>query len=85
MSDIYDYCIIGAIIIAIIVLGVGLYRADVAEQKEWDAFAATHNCRIVRTEKASTDTAVLSNGKVGVIITPEKNTFACDDGREYTR
>lgn len=71
--------------------------AAIAEQREWDAFAASHECRIVERAQGTTTvstgfgTAVGSNGNVAVVpvtavsSAPARAAYLCNDGVTYWR
>jgi hypothetical protein len=57
----------------------------VYEQQQWDNFSAQHHCRQIAHKEATAATTLLTDGKVGITTIPAENTFACDDGQQYTR
>ena len=70
-------------VISVSFIGVAVW-AGVADQKKWDAFASSHDCKIVGKEEGSVGTG-FSNGKVATIYIPGKTTYHCNDGINYTR
>ena len=85
--------VIGVIVAALVGLIYMLIVSSAAEQKQWDAFAATHDCKLVEHRKgdvlATTATTIGANGKVSVTpmttVTPDKRAFQCSDGVTYWR
>jgi hypothetical protein len=62
----------------------GLMYLGVQEQKQWDAFAAAHECKV--TGKIAGHTAYgYYNGKSQSYWVPSKTVYTCNDGVEYTR
>lgn len=60
------------------------------EQREWEAYAAAHNCRVVGHEPARYVGAGGSYDSQGRYLTagsriPERTTYRCEDGREVVR
>jgi hypothetical protein len=54
------------------------------EQKQWEAFAQTHECKVVG--KIAGHTAYgYYNGKYQHHWVPSKTVYKCNDGIEYTR
>jgi len=62
--------IIGGFVAAVAGLICLVVVASAAEQKQWDAFAATHECKLVEYRKGdllvTTATTIGPNGKVSV-------------------
>jgi len=85
--------IIGGFVAAVAGLICLAVVASAAEQKQWDAFAATHDCKLVEHRKGdvlvTTATTIGANGKVSVTpmttVTPDKRAFQCSDGVTYWR
>lgn len=74
--------------LAMIGLGVsmigGLVAYSVYESKQWDAFAAAHECQV--TGKVAAHNAYgYHNGKYQYYWVPAKTVYKCNDGVEYTR
>lgn len=65
------------------VLIVGLVWLNAIDQKEWDAFSATHRCVIVGKTQGETQIVIGGNG--GTVYTPPKTGWKCDDGITYWR
>lgn len=65
----------------------------VVEQKEWDQFASTHDCKVVGKQKSTTSTVVSygmsSSGSmvpvIGTVSTPAKTGYLCNDNTTYWR
>ena len=63
------------------------------EQKEWERFYATHNCKKVGHMRGDVQTGigfgVTTSGNTGTVITttvtPDQIGYACDDGVTYWR
>lgn len=97
ISDIYKESIVVNLTIGLITLLMVLLPfsivAGIKEQKAWDQFAITHNCRKVGHIRGhvsmGSGIGVTSNGGVGTVITttttPNKTGFACNDGVTYWR
>ena len=87
----------GLVLVGMVALIVGLLAlmmiASAKEQREWQAFSATHNCKLVATKQGTVSsgigTAVGANGNVSVVpvttTTPGQEAFLCDDGVTYWR
>jgi hypothetical protein len=79
------------LLVAGVVLGliVGIIYAMVREARQWEAFAAEHNCKVVghMTGSVASTVGVGGDGKVvsGVTTTPSKTGYLCDDGVTYWR
>ena len=74
-----------ALVIALIVAAV---MVSVREQREWQAFAASHECKVVGRKKAQVvPTTGYSNGKpvFGTTVVPGQVAYLCDDGVTYWR
>lgn len=77
--------VLGAFLVLFLVL------AAVEDQREWETFAATHECRVVGQMRGSTGTGVgpIIGGSGGVAVTstyiPGKTGYACNDGVTYWR
>jgi hypothetical protein len=88
MLDIEDLIIPGCAL-AIFVIGAAAIWAAFAEQQQWDAFAAAHQCKKVGEISSSTSIGVGigTDGKTSFvpITTPGKTGFACNDGVTYWR
>ena len=80
---------VGLLVVLIIMMIVG----SIKEQKQWQAFAAAHSCKLVATKQGTVSsgvgTAVGANGQVSVVpittTTPGQEAFLCDDGVTYWR
>ena len=71
--------------------------ASMREQQEWDAFAASHACRVVERSEGTTSvgvgvgTGVSSSGSVTTVPvtvvsgTPDRAAYSCSDGVVYWR
>jgi hypothetical protein len=70
-----------------------LIWAAIVEGKEWEAFAAAHDCKVIGRMSGSSSTGVgfgvMANGQTGTVITtsttPPKTGYACNDGVTYWR
>lgn len=68
-------------------------RAANLEQKEWEKFSASNNCKVVGRTSGSVQTGIgygiTSSGKFGTamttISTPSKTGYLCADGITYWR
>jgi hypothetical protein len=82
---------IGGLVVLLVVLLVLAGVAGVQEQKQWDAFAKAHNCKVVAKREGSTSTGVapIIGGNGGVAVTtsstPGQTAYLCDDGVTYWR
>lgn len=85
MMDAIDWLIdsAGPIIVIVLVafIVVGLAVATYYDEKDWSAFAVAHHCHVIR--ESSGQTIITSDGKTAYISGTK--TWACDDGKEYTR
>lgn len=67
--------------------------ATVEEERDWNEFAAIHNCRKIGEIKGAVQSGigygVTGNGNTGMIVTttttPDKTGWLCDDGATYWR
>lgn len=67
------------------VAGFGLLiAAGIAEKKQWETFAATHECKVVG-KVAGYMTYGYYNGKMQNYWVPARTTYRCNDGVDYTR
>ncbi len=71
---------IGLVILALFaLLVVGL----VMEAKEWNAYKAAHNCKVVGKMDGSHGFGISTSGKGVTTYTPGKTGWLCDDGITY--
>lgn len=68
----------------IVVAFIGLVYLSIQEQKAWDAFASTHECKVTG-RIAGYSTYGYYNGKYQTYWVPSKTVYKCNDGIEYTR
>ena len=61
----------------LVALAFFLYK----DEQSWQKFSADHHCRVIRETRGQT--IVTSDGKTAYIS--GTTTWACDDGKEYTR
>lgn len=73
--------LIGAGVVA---LFGGAIALAVVEQRNWDAFASTHECKVTG-KIAGYSTYGYYNGKYQTYWVPSKTVYTCNDGIEYTR
>lgn len=67
------------------VVGFGLLiAASIAEQKQWETFAATHECKVTG-KIAGYMTWGFYNGKYQNYWVHSKTVYHCNDGVDYTR
>ena len=82
-----DSSIFGLIVAACLALVVAVVAVDIHEQKKWDAFKATHSCKVVAhiSGDVFNTIGVSGNGQVAVGIgsTPDKTGWLCDNGVTY--
>lgn len=62
----------------------GAVALAVYEGKQWEAFAKTHDCRVVGKISGHWSYGYY-NGKYQNYWTPGKTVYKCNDGVEYTR
>lgn len=75
----------GLVVCAVVALAiVGLVWAAGEEQKEWDAWARQHHCRLVSTADG-TVVSVFGGKSVSFGYVPGKDGYACDDGVVHYR
>lgn len=72
-------------------IGVGVFALfggaiylGILEQKQWDAFAATHECKVTG-KIAGYSTYGYYNGKYQTYWVPSRTVYHCNDGIDYTR
>lgn len=77
-----------AFVVVLLLLVYG-YKVSENEQKQWNAYAQAHACKVVEVTKAESRTivGVGYQGKPFVIplYTPQKTAYACNDGVTYWR
>ena len=80
---------IGGLLVLIVVVIVAAVVGSIHEAKEWAAFSANHECKVVEKIKSSSNIGygMTSNGKMGTVVMtmPEKIAYLCDDGVTYWR
>lgn len=76
--------IIIVVISVLIVLGIW---ANIVERREWEAFKAEHNCKIVGKTKATSSVGITTAGDGGLVVLtkPSRTGWKCDDGITYWR
>lgn len=62
----------------------GAIALATVEQKQWDAFAAQHECKVVG-KIAGHSAYGYRNGSYTTYWVPSKTTYRCNDGIDYTR
>ena len=65
-----------------------LFYQWAAEQKEWEAFSAEHDCRVVSVVLGPTILMPMTVGKSIVLMPqkqPDRATYLCNDERTYVR
>lgn len=88
IEDFWPVYAIGAVIVALFGL---LIHFAILDQKQWEAFASTHECHVVERMPGDTITTVApiigGNGgmAVGVSSTPNRTAYLCNDGVKYWR
>jgi len=75
------------LIVAIVLTLGALIWVSIVEQREWDAFAASHQCKVVGKIDSSTGVGPVigQNGGVTVVTIPGKTGYLCSDGVTYWR
>jgi hypothetical protein len=63
--------------------GLGIYLG-IQEQKQWDAFAVAHECKLI-AHKSGYSMYGFHNGKYQTYYVPSQDTYHCNDGVDYTR
>jgi hypothetical protein len=85
---------VGAGIVALLLAVIAACIYAMGEnQKQWNAFAEAHHCKVVAERQGSTQfgtgTAVGANGQVGMVTattsTPDQVAYLCDDSVTYWR
>lgn len=85
-----EWLMAGLLALIAALLPVMIY-ASIQEQKEWDAFAKSHDCKVVARKEGSTSTGIapIVGGQGGMAITtsssPGQTAFLCSDGVTYWR
>lgn len=84
MSDNAIFGLTGVVIVALVCLMV---HAAHVEQRQWNAFAAEHACKVVGrvTGDVLVSPVISQNGGIAVTTTPDKVGFLCNDGVTYWR
>lgn len=73
----------GIVVVALLVL---LIKSSIEDERAWEQYRLTHNCRVVGTVKGSTITMTTidtkGNPSISFIQQPDKTTYECqqDDG-----
>ena len=75
-------------VLAIMLMGFGMFAVYEPKPDEWETFKAAHNCKVVakRDCHSKTGIGVTTRGSVGYIIgddTPDQVAYQCDDGVTY--
>ncbi len=75
-------------VLAIMLMGFGMFADYEPKPDEWETFKAAHNCKIVakRDGHSNNGIGVTTRGSVGYIIgddTPDQVAYQCDDGVTY--
>ena len=75
--------------VGVIVLIVLVVLYAIQEQREWNEFAATHDCKVIGKMRGQmvTGTGIGANGQVVTTFsqTPDQTGYRCNDGVEYWR
>ncbi|HGW8522644.1 TPA: hypothetical protein ACNRPN_004748 [Escherichia coli] len=75
-------------LVAIMLMGLGMFANHEPKPDEWETFKAAHNCKVVgkRDGHSNDGIGVTTRGTVGYIIgdnTPDQVAYKCDDGVTY--
>ncbi|EUC83111.1 hypothetical protein HMPREF1570_5010 [Klebsiella oxytoca KA-2] len=75
-------------LLAIMLMGFGMFAVYEPKPDEWETFKAAHNCKVVakRDGHSNNGIGVTTRGSVGYIIgddTPDQVAYQCDDGVTY--
>ncbi|HEJ4476559.1 TPA: hypothetical protein SL564_005226 [Pseudomonas aeruginosa] len=75
-------------LLAIMLMGLGMFAVYEPKPDEWETFKAAHNCKVVakRDGHSNNGIGVTTRGSVGYIIgddTPDQVAYQCDDGVTY--
>lgn len=77
-----------AIVAVIAIFAIAIYAAA-KEREDWNRFAADHHCKVIGEMQGEWHSGggFTSNGKYVTTFerTPDKEQFACDDGKTYWR
>ena len=92
LDDPLGRIIISAAALVIVFLGLAV-RHELREEKDWQVFQATHDCKVVGRVKGHYQTGVgmvaLSKGGAGTTVittrSPDQTGFLCNDGITYWR
>jgi hypothetical protein len=89
------WVILSMVAFFLVFIGVVLLALSQARQEKraWEAFAKSHDCRVVERRKGDVDTTVapIFDNKGGVSFatavtsTPDKTAYLCNDGVKYWR
>jgi uncharacterized membrane protein len=89
------WVILSMVAFFLVFIGVVLLALTQARQEKraWEAFAKSHDCRVVERMRGDVDTTVapIFDGKggvstaVGVTSTADKTAYLCNDGVKYWR
>lgn len=90
--DSVEWLLVGLGAFVALLLGVMIWAA-VVEENQWQAFKATHDCKVVGKTTSTTSTGFQTvigpNGQVGMgpvtTVTPSKTGWLCNDGVTYWR
>lgn len=87
MTDWFENLVWGLLVLAIVVCIPLALVAGHNEKQEWEAFKASHNCKVTsRIDGSVMPTfAMDTSGKAvyGMTTTPSKTGWTCDDGVTY--
>ncbi|EJR8028804.1 hypothetical protein N1C12_004252 [Salmonella enterica subsp. enterica] len=75
-------------LLAIMLMGFGMFAVYEPKPDEWETFKAAHNCKVVakRDGHSNNGIGVTTRGSVGYIIgddTPDQVAYKCDDCVTY--
>ncbi|MEN5458667.1 hypothetical protein ABEO27_27650 [Klebsiella pneumoniae] len=75
-------------LVAIMLMGLGMFANHEPKPDEWETFKAAHNCKVVgkRDGHSNDGIGVTTRGTVGYMIgdsTPDQVAYKCDDGVTY--
>ena len=76
------YVVLGGIVVTLVPTAIYL---SVQEQKAWNEFAKTHECKLIAHQSGYTAYGYSTSGKYGSYWVPSRDTYHCNDGIDYTR
>lgn len=79
-----DYSLLIMILVAVVFMAIAV-MIGAADSAKWQAFAKTHDCKLIGKSEGYMAYGFSSNGKMNNYYVPGRETYHCNDGVDYTR